>query len=119
MPRESLKTTLFIESYITKRILDEPEFRGALVTDVYRPHATQRVQAIQKYLKSDEAEAYCPGIHERMRRGSLKENEISLPTPDGPRKSKEPNLIAAGVESPLTGGHFDFIGLNGSFSSLT
>lgn len=112
MPRESLKTTLFVESYVTKKILDNPEVRIAVITDTYRPHATQRVGVIIKYLKTDAAEMYCPGIRTRVKAGSTKENEIDIPTPSGPRKTKEPNLIATGVESPLTGGHFDLIVLD-------
>ena len=109
MPRESLKTTLFVESYITKKILEDPEIRIALVTDTYRPHATQRVKIIQRYLQTNAAEIYSPNIRKRLTRKSFTENEISIPPEVGERKTKEPNLIAAGVESPLTGGHFDLI----------
>jgi len=110
MPRESLKTTYFVESYLTKKILDEPMSRILLITESYEPHAPQRVNAIKENLMSAAAEAYCPGIRNRIRRATIwTRNAISIPTPAGPRRTKEYNLIAAGIDQPQTGGHFDYI----------
>ena len=110
MPRESLKTTFFIESYITKKILDEPECRILLITESYSPHAPQRVNVIKKNLMSPEAEAYCPGIRDRVKNATVwTQNAVSIPTPSGPRSTKEYNLLAAGIDQPQTGGHFDYI----------
>lgn len=110
MPRESLKTTFFVESYLTKKILDEPGCRILLITESYWPHAPQRVNVIKQYLKSPEAEEYCPGIGARVKSATVwTQSAISIPTPTGPRTTKEYNLVAAGIDQPQTGGHFDYI----------
>ncbi len=109
MPRESLKTTFFIESYITKLILDDPTIRIYVVCDTAQ-HAVQRVKAIRNYLLSPAAELYCPGIHERIAKADKwTQTEIALPvdTKGTPRSTKEYNLVACGVESPQTGIHVD------------
>lgn len=110
MPRESLKTTFFVESYLTKKILDEPECRILLITESYSPHAPQRVNVIKRNLISLEAEAYCPGIGARVKNATVwTQNAVSIPTLTGSRTTKEYNLLAAGIDQPQTGGHFDYI----------
>ncbi len=111
MPRESLKTTFFIESRLVKTILDDGDFRELLICDTYS-HSAQRVRAIKRYLQSDEAEMYAPGIRKRIKNADKwTENEISIPgIKNGElyqRKTKEGNLIACGIESPQTGIHVD------------
>ncbi len=110
MPRESLKTTFFVESYLTKKILDEPASRILLITESYWPHAPQRVNVIKQNLMSLEAEEYCPGIRDRVKGATVwTQSAISIPTLTGPRTTKEYNLVAAGIDQPQTGGHFDYI----------
>ncbi len=111
MPRESLKTTYFVEAKITKRILDNDEYRGLLMSGTY-PHARQRIKAIQKYLLSPEAELYSPGLHKRIKNAEKwTETEICLPClRNGElvgRKAKEYNLVGCGIDSPQTGIHVD------------
>ncbi len=116
MPRESLKTTLFVESRATKTILDDGDFRELLICDTYS-HSAQRVRAIKRYLQSDEAEMYAPGIRKRIANADKwTENEISIPgIKNGElytRQTKESNIIACGIESPQTGIHIDRITLD-------
>jgi hypothetical protein len=109
MPRESLKTTFFVESYITKLILDNPHIRIYLLCDTGQ-HAIQRVKAVRNYLQSPAAEMYCPSIHQRiLNADKWTQNEISLPidTQGTPRSTKEYNLVACGIDSPQTGIHVD------------
>jgi hypothetical protein len=113
MPRESLKTTFFVESYISKLILDNPDIRIYLLCDT-GPHAKQRVKTIKRNIQSARAEIYCPGIQQRIKAAAKwTEDEIDLPRfVDGklqPRFTKESNLIAAGIDSPQTGIHVDLI----------
>lgn len=105
MPRESLKTTLFVESYITKYILDNPNGRVLLICDSATP-ARERVRAIQKYLESEAAAVYSPEIKSRIKNAvQWTESRIMF----AGRDVKEPNLTACGVDQPATGGHYDLI----------
>ncbi len=116
MPRESLKTTYFVEADITKKLLDNPDHRELLICDTYQ-HAAQRVRSIKKYLMSEQAELYCSGIHKRIKNAEKwTETEIAFPDMINgklvSRKTKESNLIACGIESPQTGIHVDGITLD-------
>lgn len=113
-PRESLKTTFWVECLITQTLIDNPEARILLVCDTAE-HAGERVRAINAHLRRPQVVRYAPGLDARLDAAQpLKQMVISMPlqVKDGhliPRQAKEASLTACGITTPQTGGHYDLI----------